>query len=59
MVFMFSPKQQLAIAGELIEASPVAQLLVDSDGRIARVNRRVKELFGYEDKDLLGQKVEV
>jgi PAS domain S-box-containing protein len=52
-------KQQLAIAGELIEASPVAQLLVDSDGRIARVNRRAKELFGYEDKDLLGQKVEV
>ena len=35
------------------------KLLVDSEGRIARINRRVKELFGYDEEDLLGQKVEV
>lgn len=52
-------RQQLALAGSLIEASPLGKLLVNSDGKIVKVNRRLRELFGYSEEGLIGRSVEL
>ncbi len=52
-------KQQFALAGTLIEASPLGKFLVDANGKIVRVNRRLRELFGYTEDQLVGQPVEI
>ncbi|MFQ7899559.1 CHASE domain-containing protein [Stutzerimonas degradans] len=43
----------------VVEASPNAFVLVDSEGRIVMVNRQTELLFGYEREQLLGQPVEL
>lgn len=43
----------------LFDASPSGLLLVDGQGKIAKVNARVLAMFGYEEDELLGQKVEI
>ncbi len=43
----------------IIEANPNAIVLTNSAGRITRVNRRCKALFGYESDELIGQPVEL
>lgn len=45
--------------GELLESAPDAILEIDSEGRIAFLNRMAEQLFGYTRKELLGQAVEV
>lgn len=45
--------------GELLESAPDAILEVDSNGRIALLNRMAEQLFGYSRNELLGQMVEV
>lgn len=52
-------KHQLALTDSIIEASSIGTLLVNSEGRIVRLNRRVKEMFGYTEEALLGQFVEL
>ena len=42
----------------VLEAAPDAIVGVDSQGRIALVNRRTEELFGYRRSELLGEQVE-
>lgn len=44
---------------DIVDQAPDAILLVDGEGRIAYVNRRADEIFGYEAAELLGQRVEV
>lgn len=46
-------------AQAVIEASPDAILLVDTDGRIAYANTRVTDLFGYDPDELVGESIEV
>ncbi len=43
----------------VIEAMPGAMFMVDADGKMQLVNARVKELFGYEADELLGQSIEI
>ncbi len=43
----------------LFDAAPDATLLVDTDGRIERVNSQTESLFGYHRDELLGQPVEM
>ncbi|SFH91066.1 PAS domain S-box-containing protein [Pseudomonas guineae] len=43
----------------VVEASPNAIVLVDSQGCIAMVNRQTEQLFGYERETLLSQPVEM
>jgi PAS domain S-box-containing protein len=43
----------------VVEASPSALLLIDSNGRIQLVNHNAEELFGYPREALLGQPIEV
>ncbi len=43
----------------VVEASPNAIVLVDSDGLITMVNQQTEQLFGYGRQQLLGQPVEV
>lgn len=43
----------------VVEASPNAFLLFDSDGRIVMVNRQTELLFGYPRQELLGQSAEL
>ncbi|EIK54204.1 sensor histidine kinase/response regulator [Stutzerimonas stutzeri TS44] len=43
----------------VVEASPNAFVLVDSEGRIVMVNRQTELLFGYAREELLGQPVEL
>jgi PAS domain S-box-containing protein len=46
-------------AEALLEASPDPIVIVDGDGRIAIVNARTEEVFGYSRAELLGQAVEL
>ncbi len=41
-----------------IEAAPSGFVMVDRDGRISLVNRRIVEMFGYEREELLGESIE-
>ncbi|MFP6864187.1 response regulator [Pseudomonas sp.] len=43
----------------VVEASPNAIVLVDSEGCIAMVNRQTEQLFGYRREALLSQPVEI
>jgi PAS domain S-box-containing protein len=43
----------------LLESAPDAVVITGSDGRIALVNRKTEELFGYGREQLLGQPIEV
>jgi PAS domain S-box-containing protein len=43
----------------LLESAPDAIVLAGADGRIALVNRRVEELFGYTRAELLGEDIEL
>lgn len=43
----------------IIDASPSAMLMVDSNGRITLVNSQAVRLFGYSREELLGQRVEM
>jgi len=43
----------------VVEASPNAFLLFDSEGRIVMVNRQTELLFGYPRQELLGQQAEL
>lgn len=43
----------------LFEAAPDGLALVDHDGRILDVNRRLEELSGYRRRELLGRPIEI
>ena len=43
----------------LLEAAPDALACVEPSGRIAQLNQRVCELFGYDREELLGAEVEL
>lgn len=53
------PPLQDAAFRLIIEDAPDGILLVDQAGRIIFANRQVRELFGYEPRELIGQRVEV
>jgi protein-histidine pros-kinase len=44
---------------ELLESMPDAILMVDSSGSIVRANRQAERLFGYEQRDLVGEAIEL
>ena len=44
---------------ELLESAPDGMVIVDDGGRILITNRQVRNLFGYEPDELVGQPVEV
>ncbi len=44
---------------DLLESAPDAMVIVNGEGRIVLTNARAETLFGYDRKDLLGQKVEM
>lgn len=52
-------KNNEAYANQIIEGAPEAMLIVDNDGRIRRINKRIEEIFGYKRKELLGQNLEI
>lgn len=41
----------------IFDESPVALILVDSDGNISLLNRNAEKLFGYPRKELVGQPI--
>ena len=43
----------------LLEGAPDAMLIVDHEGCIVLANQQVAQLFGYNDSELTGQKIEV
>ena len=47
------------LAKHLLDAAPDPNVVVDQDGRILYVNGRVKDVFGYEPAELIGQPMEV
>ncbi len=44
---------------DVIEAAPVAMVVVDGAGNITLINKRTEELFGYMRSELLGGSIEV
>ncbi len=42
----------------LLESAPDATCVVDVDGVIELVNRRLEQLFGYQREELIGQRIE-
>jgi PAS domain S-box-containing protein len=52
-------RHELELTGSILEASSVGKLVVDQQGNIVRINKRVSELFGYEANELLGQKIDI
>jgi PAS domain S-box-containing protein len=47
------------LAKHLLDAAPDPYVVIDADGCIQYVNGRVKDVFGYEPAELIGQKVEL
>jgi len=47
------------LAKHLLDAAPDPNVVIDKDGRILYVNGRVKDVFGYEPAELIGQSMEV
>src|SRR5689334_21681674 len=43
---------------QLFETAPDAMIVVDRGGRIVRANVQAERLFGYGEKELLGQPIE-
>jgi PAS domain S-box-containing protein len=43
----------------LIDAAPDAILVIDTDGRVVRMNDEAERMFGYNRDDLLGRDVEI
>lgn len=43
----------------ILEAIPDATVIVDETGTIVFINAQTEKLFGYEKKELIGQKVEI
>lgn len=43
----------------VVEAAPNAIVMVDSQGKIALVNRKAEDLFGYTRQELVGHAIEV
>jgi PAS domain S-box-containing protein len=58
-----STRTHLATSPEILssafEFAPDAKLLVDSDGRIMRVNAQAEQLFGYAREELAGRHIEL
>jgi PAS domain S-box-containing protein len=48
-----------AAVWEIVEGAPDGLVMIDREGRMVLVNRRVEELFGWDRGELLGQPVEV
>lgn len=44
---------------EILERAPDAMIVADREGRIAWVNARTEELFGYERDEMLGRSVDM
>lgn len=51
--------RSLQVAAQVVEAAPSAMLMVDAERRIALVNRRICELYGYTREELIGQPLEL
>jgi hypothetical protein len=47
------------LSNDLLEALPDAIVAADRDGTIRQVNSQAEELFGYDQGELIGQKVEI
>src|SRR4051812_7406161 len=47
-----------AVVWALLDAAPDGMVVVDEQGRMRLVNRRMEELFGYPRGDLFGEPVE-
>lgn len=43
----------------IVESAPNAMLMIDADGKIRLVNKRVESLFGYDRQELIGQAIEL
>jgi PAS domain S-box-containing protein len=43
----------------VVEASPSAMIIIGADGLITLVNTQTEKLFGYDRRELLGQKIEM
>ena len=50
-------KHEIVLQG-LFESAPDATLLVDPKGKIARLNARAEEMFGYSREELLGSSID-
>jgi len=47
------------LAKSLLDAAPDPSVVIDGEGVIQYVNGRVKDVFGYEPAELIGQRMEV
>ncbi len=43
----------------VVEAAPNAMVMIDRQGEIVLVNSQTEQIFGYDRKELIGQKIEI
>ncbi len=56
---LIKQRHEFELTGSILEASTIGQLVVNRQGEIVRINKRVSELFGYESTELLGAPIEM
>jgi PAS domain S-box-containing protein len=47
------------LVGSVLDSTPDAMIIIDSEGVIVFANRQVSALFGHERADIVGQRVEI
>ena len=51
--------EEALFSRQFLETIPDAIVAVQSDGTILQVNSQTERLFGYPERELIGQKIEV
>jgi len=46
-------------AQKFLDAAPIGMIMIDQMGRIVRINSHACQMFGYDVKDILGEKIEI
>ena len=50
-------ERNFELTSQLFENSPLAKVMIEPNGRVSKANRGFRDLFGYTEKEIMGQDV--